>query len=634
VHTPHPELRTRAAVGLDWLVLLLLVAAAIIQWTGGDRFTLLGMRISARGAARPLILALGLVAVRVWLAPRTPPFRSTLDDWSRRWSYVYRRVADDIREGTLDFSLRRTALASLGICGAAVILLWTQLQHMTSVPDYGDPFLSIWRMGWIYTQLRGDPRPLFDGNIFYPERLTFTYSDSMLLPGLTAAPLLGLGIHPVVVYNLLFISGFVFSGIAAYLLVERLTGSPPAAFVSGLLYGFYPYHFEHYSHFELQMMQWIPLALLAMHRFVETTKPRYAFAAVVCVAAQLYSSMYYAVFLCLYSCVVLIVLLLTMRPRVRRLAIPAVGAAVLGIVLAYPIAYVYEESTKLKGTRTVEEVTVYSAEPSDYLRAHNRSIPYGARGLPGRQPERALFPGLVPIGLAAAGLIPPLGVARLTYFVGLVAAFDGSLGFNGLSYPYLYEWLSAVRGLRVPARYSVFVALSLAVLSGFGARRLLERSRGHVARSATLATLAGLSIFNSWPNLELRRVWSVPPPIYGPIAGARNVVLAELPIDPNVGLNARFMYFSLWHWASMVNGYSGFIPASFEQFEQAMREFPDPASIEVLRTRGVTHVSVNCAFYRRDCERWLKQIEALPDFRVVVGGRWQGSNVRLYKLVR
>jgi hypothetical protein len=634
VHTSHPELRTRTAVWLDWLVLILLVAAAIIQWTGGDRFTLLGVRISARGATRPLILALVLVAVRIWLFPRTPPFRSTLADWSRRWSYVYRRLADDVSGPKLDFSIRRTSLATLGICVAAVILLWPQVQNMTSVPDYGDPLLSIWRMGWIYMQLRGDPRPLFDANIFYPERLTFTYSDSMLLPGLTAAPLLAMGIHPVVAYNVLFISGFVFSGIAAYLLVERLTGSPAAAFVSGLLYGFYPYHFEHYSHLELQMMQWVPLALLAMHRFIETTKPQYAFAAVLCVAAQLYSSMYYAVFLCLYACVGMIVLGLTMRPRVRRLAIPAVAAAVLGIVLAYPIARVYEESTKLKGMRGVEEVTVYSAKPSDYLRAHNRSFPYGARGLRGRQPERALFPGLVPIGLAAVGLIPPLGVARLTYLVGLVTAFDGSLGFNGLSYPYLYRWLSPVRGLRVPARYSVFVALSLAVLSGFGTKRLLERSRGQLARSTIFATLTGLSIFNSWPNLELRRVWSAPPPIYAPIAEARNAVLAELPIDRNVGLNARFMYFSLWHWASMVNGYSGFIPASFDQFEQTMREFPDPASIEALRTRGVTHVTVNCAFYRGNCDSWLKQIEALPDFRIVVVGHWQGSSVRLYELVR
>ena len=60
---------------------------------------------------------------------------------------------------------------------------------------------------------------------------------------------------------------------------------------------------------------------------------------------------------------------------------------------------------------------------------------------------------------------------------GLLVAFDGSLGFNGLTYPYLYKWLSPIRGLRVPARFSVLVALSLAVLAGFGVRRLLASVR-------------------------------------------------------------------------------------------------------------------------------------------------------------
>ena len=42
---------------------------------------------------------------------------------------------------------------------------------MNAVPDFGDPLFSIWRMGWVYEQWRGDPRPLFSGNIFYPEPL-------------------------------------------------------------------------------------------------------------------------------------------------------------------------------------------------------------------------------------------------------------------------------------------------------------------------------------------------------------------------------------------------------------------------------------------------------------------------------
>ncbi len=146
------------------------------------------------------------------------------------------------------------------------------MRRLYAVPDLGDPLFSIWRIGWVFRQLGGDPRPLFDGNIFHPERFTLAFSDAMLLPSLTTAPLLWAGVHPVVAYNLVFVSSFLLSGLAAYLVVRRLTGSAPAAFVSALLFGFYPYRFEHYSHFELQMTYWMPLALLALHRFTESRR--------------------------------------------------------------------------------------------------------------------------------------------------------------------------------------------------------------------------------------------------------------------------------------------------------------------------------------------------------------------------
>ena len=128
------------------------------------------------------------------------------------------------------------------------------------------------------------------------------------------------------------------SGIAAALLVERLTGSSRAGFVAGVVYGFYPFHFEHYSHLELQMMQWMPLSLLALHRFLETYRWPWALAAGLCAVAQLYSSMYYAVFFSLYGGVVLAVLVLTRRPSLKRLIIPAVLSAAVAIALVLPLA--------------------------------------------------------------------------------------------------------------------------------------------------------------------------------------------------------------------------------------------------------------------------------------------------------
>src|SRR5678815_5399392 len=142
---------------------------------------------------------------------------------------------------------RHAVVAALGLGAALVLLLHQQVRHLDYVPDLGDPLFSIWRVGWVNHQLLNDPRHLFDTNIFYPEPLTLTFSDPIVVPALTAAPALALGIHPVIVYNLLLLSGFWFSGIAVYLLLVRLTGSARAAFVAGLVYACALYRFDHYS---------------------------------------------------------------------------------------------------------------------------------------------------------------------------------------------------------------------------------------------------------------------------------------------------------------------------------------------------------------------------------------------------
>ncbi len=616
---------------LDWLILLFTSLSLSIALTGGSYVVLAGIRLSARGAVRPAVIALALAALRLAIDRRTPFLASTAADWCRRLRRVYRPDADDV---TNTVAWQTSLVAGAGLCVVGVVLLFPQIRHMDAVPDFGDPFLSMWRAGWLFEQLRGDPRALFDANIFHPEPLTLTYSDSMLLPGLTAAPMLAAGLHPVTTYNIVLISGFVLSGVAAALLVESLTGSARAGFVSGIVFGFYPYHFEHYSHLELQMMQWMPLALLALHRFLETWRLRHALGAAVCAAAQLYSSMYYGVFFTIYAAVVVCTLVASRRPPIRRLLLPSAIAAVVAIVLAVPLIRAYSESTKTKGERGRGEVLVFSATPTDYLRAHFRSAAYGSRMLSGRQPERALFPGFVPLGLAAAGLVPPLGVVRLAYVAGLLVAFDGSLGFNGVTYPYLYDWFSPIRGLRVPARFSVLVALSLAVLTGFGVRRMLASPRRAGTAGVLFAASAIASVINVWPVLPLRQVWPEPPPVYGPLAGRRNVVLAEFPVPNDYAYNATYMYFALWHWAPMINGYSGFMPKSYEAFQLGVADFPGPAALATLKMRGVTHVTVNCALYRGGCDALLDRIDDIPELRTIAEGRWQGQKVRLYEMAR
>ena len=333
----RPQLRPRVAIGLDWLALTLAVSAVVIAWTGGFYTEIAGIRLSMRNADRALIPAAIVLAIRWWFASGVRPFGVERPRWQQWRAALFQTAADSIETPAWP-GWARAVVVTLGILVFGAILLQPQLRQMDAVPDFGDPLFSMWRMGWVYEQWRGDPRPLFSGNIFYPEPLALTFSDSMLLPSSIAVPLRLAGLHPVLAYNVLFLSGFVFSALATYVLVERLTGSPRAAFVSALIYGFYPYRFEHYSHLELQMTYWMPLALVWLHRFSATLRLREALVVAVFAAAQLYSSMSYGIFFALYAAAVLGTLLLVARHPWRRLLVPVASALTLAVVLAVPLA--------------------------------------------------------------------------------------------------------------------------------------------------------------------------------------------------------------------------------------------------------------------------------------------------------
>ena len=629
--------RSTLAVLLDYVAATAFLAAVFIELSGGFVADAGPLRVSMRSVNRAVLAGVVIAALRLWLDRETP--------WLGRVQAVFARVREALlsRGGRavpppVPGRARRALAASLGIAAIGSVLLAPQVLHLGSVPDLGDPVFSIWRMAWVPHQLITDPAHLFDANIFHPDPLSLTFSDSMILPALTAAPLLLAGIHPVHAYNLLFLSGFLVSGITTYMLVERLTGSPRGAFIAALMYAFYPYRFEHYSHLELQMTQWMPLGLLALHLFIDTGRGRYVAAMALAMAAQWYSSMYYGVFFAIYALAVGVVLAYAARLPIHRLLLPAVAGAGLSIVLTLPLTWAYVASAPLKGERDVPAVRSFSARPSDYLRAHERSVVYGRRLPRGGKEERALFPGVMPLAFAAAGLVPPVGAIEAAYTAGLLVAFDGSLGFNGLAYPYLYAWFPPIRNMRVPARFSIVLALSLVVLSGFGVRRLLRRFERPPVRHAVFAVVIAAVMADVWPALKLEPVWHDPPAVYAAIRGAPGVVLAEFPIrhDPLEFVeNTPYMYFSLWHWRRMVNGYSGFAPASYREFVYGEIGFPSPPTIEALRRRGVTHVTVNCAFFRgAGCDDVLRQVEESGAFRSVAEARWHGQTVRLFELLR
>lgn len=616
----------------DTLVLILFAAAAAIFDTGGGVLHVGGVRLSAQSGWRPLIWALGLLLLRILALGRKGPWGLT---WRQLPALLGWRA--EVRESDRSPlpGWREILIVLLGVTAAVVVVFHEQYSDLYAVPDFGDPLFSMWRMAWVSHQILIDPRHLFDANIFYPAKATLTYSDSMILPALTAAPLLWFGMHPVLAYTILFQSGFILSGVATYVLARAIGFGQGAAWIAALVFCLYPYRIDHYSHLELQMAQWMPLAALAAHRTLSSGHPRYVVYQMLAVAAQWYSSMYYGLFLMFYLAAFIGILAIAWRPGWRRVAYAMTGL-VLGAALAIPLARAYARSEPERGTRPVDVIQHYSARRIDYLQPTKRNAWYGSVAVTRPVAERELFPGVMPLVLAAAGAVPPLSATRLAFLGAGLVAFDGSLGFNGHWYGLAHGLLSPLKSLRVPARFAIFVGLTLAILSASAVERGLRGIPSAGARFLAVAALAAGIVIEQLPALHLRPVWRQPPSIYGTLGPASGALLFEYPIrpDPNwLEPNIPYMYFSIWHWTPMVNGYSGFRPESYAMLAESTSGFPGGSSVEYLQRLGVTHVTVNCALWDADsCARVLGQLNGDSRFSLITGGQWEGAPSRLYRL--
>jgi hypothetical protein len=520
--------------------------------------------------------------------------------------------------------------------GLTVLMTYPQIRVLdrgVSV-DVGDPLLSTWRLEWIAHQLPRDPLHLFNANIFHPEPNTLAYSDAMLIPGLTAAPLVWLGVPPVLVHNLLLLSGFVFSGAAMFLLMWSLTRHVAASLLAGFVFAFLPFRFVHYAHLELQMTQWMPLCLWALHRTIKHGRLRDGLLTGGFLAAQTLSSWYYGIFLATYLLPVAAALLAGSRREQARRAIRQLAAGgVLAAVLIGPLTLPYFHARHVVGERPISEIEFYSATPLNYLAAHPRNALLGSLTTRWGGQERELFQGIVVPLIALVALWPPLSRARLGYALALALAFEISLGFNGSLYPWLHAHVLPYRGLRVPARMGMLVGLSLAILVGYGAARLLARPRSRRAAVVTFAVMVALVVGEERSRLVLKNVWTRPPDVYARIPRESDVVINLPFVAYDVSIEPYYEYFSTFHWHQIVNGYSGFMPPWYPRLAEAMARFPDDLTIAELRRHGVTFVIVHGAFYspavyERLVERMDQSADLVPDGRF----RWQGQQTRLYRL--
>ncbi len=280
--------------------------------------------------------------------------------------------------------------------------------------DLGDSVLNMWILSWDVEQMRriagGDLARIasfFDANIFHPLPLTLAYSEHLFAQSIQIAPLALLTANPILWYNLLFLSTFALSGLGMYLLVRELTGNPWAAFVAGLVFAFAPYRLAQASHLQVLSSQWMPFVFYGLLRYFETRRVMPLAGAALALAAQNLSSGYYLLFFVPFVAVfglwqIAIRGLWADRRVWAHLTAAAVAVAAITAPFLVPYAAVRAQGFV---ERTSTEASRFSADVYSYATAFPDQRVWGSSMQAFPKPEGELFPGLVPLVLAALGVL-------------------------------------------------------------------------------------------------------------------------------------------------------------------------------------------------------------------------------------
>ena len=538
----------------------------------------------------------------------------------------------------------RTALGTHGIAAAVFLLLaavhtWPLATNpaVLSRNDNGDAQLNEWIIAWVAHQLPRDPRHLFDANIFHPARDTLAFSEPLIAPALMAAPALWLGASPVLAHNLLLIAGLTLTALAAYAVVWSWTGDRLAALVAGSLFAFNTHTLTRIAHVQALHAYGLPLALLFTDRLIAHPTWRTALGLAAAMILMAYTSGYLLVFASVMIAIAVVVRTPECLGRVRATAGMFALATIVSVVAVLPIAIPYRRvAVEQNMVRSLDVVREYSATLTGYLAAAGRVHFHTWSASMFSNPVDAFFPGVAAVLLTLAAIwyaVKGTQSKRVAMMCGIgLTGFVLSLGLQTPVYGWVFSIFPPMQGLRAAARFGNLFLLAIAVLAGLGLAALRQGDAGR--RWTTAIAIAAVAIVNVEAlraPFEYRRFEGIPQ-IYRLLASEPGqVVLAETPFYPPAAVfeNAEYVLNSTAHWRPLMNGYSGYTPASYRQVAWTFWYFPEERAIAAMRAAGVTHVTVHPHRFGNEAAQTIELLARRPDLELLAIAA--GSGIRLYR---
>ena len=548
-------------------------------------------------------------------------------------------------------------IAAVLFCILTLGMTWPLVCHLDThvtpglQPALTVPYLNLWTLAWNYRWLQGEVDSYWDANQFFPHRKTLAYSEPQLGTSLLTYPIVVLGGNTVLAYNVVILLFFWGAAMSVYALCWWVLGLVPdvresnqcaAAITAGILFAFNPYMFRELGVLQLLATFFPPLCLLGLHRFFHTKRLSDALLFTIGFLGCWYTCAYYGLFLSVF--VACFPFLFWHRDLFRwRHLMRGFVAIAISIAGLLPLAYGMQSAkVAMSLDRSEEIVRTLSAVLRRYMEPSSSSLIYKyilGEGIPGS----SLFLGGMLCSLAIVGTfilfksqilkwnsksdgethtissptrLPSFRRYSIFYIAMTCVAFILSMGMaftpihtKGLGiyriivwfspYNLLYKFVPGFSSIRSPYRFSIFLALFLAILAGVGVLWICRRFRSRW-RWPVVICLIAVSIFELWP-IPMRLI-KVPgalaelPPVYQHIKELpSDTVLIEVPLpaspsEEGLEPTARYIYYSTFHWQRLVNGYSGFSPRAEDQLIKIFAESKHKDALPALRAFGVEYI--------------------------------------------
>lgn len=533
------------------------------------------------------------------------------------------------------------------------------------------PLFNLWTVWWNADRAAVLWSDYWDAPIFAPTDNAFALSESQPVTGIVA-PVVWLSESRALAYNLYLLLVLTANGWCGCLLIRSWTGSRLAGLWGGTAFSLLPFVHWQLGVLQLTSLSGILLTLHFLRRFFRDQKLVDATLAGASIGGCYLSCNYYGYQLGL---VLLFSWPFLLRRTRRTSSCPQiVGGLLLCIVTAvtviFPVAEVQlSMAAENEWDRDRDLVARLSATQDDYWRSAWRG-PLADENAD--SPRYPLSPGLACLVLAVAGSVVGLRRRQTRAFTLFLLVFSGvaaqlSLGpgwilWGERPFEHLAAWLPGLSALRSPHRFAVLVQIACVALVGasFGRRngevtnfasetsddagnippperQPRSGNRWRLLISWAHLGMAGAVLLETWParpelyslpEYQQQRPWVE----WLMTETAVDEPVATLPFPTGRGVSAYqdsavAILWGTYHRRPLVNGYSGFFPASFLQLKQDVQGFPDHRSVRALQKVGVRWCVVNLdRLERKSVERLSKQPQLELRFAADDG------RTRIYKL--